>query len=169
MKINSLILLIVVFLFAGVSFGQNSKKQKIIQGKICGNPNIKCNTNETVFNDSDIQFELPGNYVIYESEPFYAIILRSNKITDRFGGEETCKEAATETERLDTQKFFPNNKVFIQNCGYGAIIYTEDTVFLAVFAGKSLTQAKSFLTTVAKTGKFKGAYIKKLQASLNGT
>lgn len=48
-------------------------------------------------------------------------------------------------------------------------MYTEDTVFLAVFAGKNLSQAKSFLNKVIKTGKFKDAYIKKLQANLNET
>lgn len=170
MKINLIILFAVCLISVGTIFGQSSKKQKVAQGKICGNPNIECKINgSTVFADWDIQFELPKHYVIYESETFYAVILRSQKITDRFGGETTCKPVATETERLEIQTLFPNNKVFAQTCGYGPTNYSEDTVFLAVFAGKTLVQAKSFLKVVNKNGKFKDAYIKKLQVSLNET
>lgn len=169
MKTNLIILFAVCLISVGTFLGQSTKKQKVVQGKICGNPNIKCKTRESVFADWDIQFELPENYVIYESETFYAVILKSQKITDRFGGETTCKPVATETERLDIQTLFPNNKVFAQTCGYGPTNYSEDTVFLAVFAGKTLAQAKSFLKVVNKNGKFKDAYIKKLQVDLNGT
>ncbi len=164
-----MILLTIMFLAFATISGQKENKQKVVPGKICGDPNIKCKTSESVFADWDIQFELPQNYIIYESETFYAVILKSQKITDRFGGDTTCQPVATETERLDIQTLFPNNKVFAQNCGYGGVNYSEDSVFLAVFAGRNLTQAKSFLKVVNKTGKFRGAYIKKLQVGLNET
>ena len=169
MKTNLIMLFAICLISTGTIFGQGSKKQKVVPGKICGNPSIKCKSNESVFADWDIQFELPDNYVIYESETFYAVILKSQKINDRFGGEKTCQPVVTETERSDIQKLFPNNKVFAQNCGYGPVNYSEDSVFLAVFAGRSSAQAKSFLKIVNNTGKFRDAYIKKLQVNLNGT
>jgi hypothetical protein len=167
MKNKIIYLLVLGFLMVGAASGQ-----KTVQGKICGNPNIKCKTDATMFGDSDIKFEVPRNSVISESEPFYAVILKSSPVKDFFGGDEDCKAADTEEERLATQKLFPNNKVFSQRCGYDSLYYTgakENTVFMAVYAGKTLAQAQSFLKTVNVAGKFKGAYIKKLQAQFNGT
>jgi hypothetical protein len=168
MKNKLIFLLVFGLLAAGATFGQ----RKPAKGKICGNPNVRCKTDAEMFSPSDIQFEVPRNSVISESESFYAVILKSNTIKDFFGGEETCQAVDTEAERLATQQLFPNNKVFSQRCGYDSLYYTgvkDNTVFLAVFGGKTLAQAQSFLKTVNATGKFKGAYIKRIQAQFNGT
>ena len=168
MKNKIIFLLVLGLLTVGAVFGQ----KKPLQGKICGNPNIKCKTDVQLFNTSDIQFEAPRNSTIYESENFYAVILKSSTIQDFFGGDETCKAVDTEAERLSTQLLFPNNKVFSQRCGYDSLYYTgvkENTVFLAVYAGKTLAGAQTFLKVVNDTGKFKGAYIKRLKAEFNGT
>ena len=166
---NKLILIALLgLLTVGAAFGQ----RKPPPGKICGNPNVQCRTAEDMFAPSDIRFEIKGNSPITESEPFYAVILKSRKIEDFFGGEETCKPVDTEEERLGVQRLFPNNKVFSQRCGYDSLYYTgvaDNTVFLAVYAGKTLAQAQSFLKTVNAAGKFKGAYVKKLKAEFNGT
>ena len=166
---NKLIFVAILSLLTvGTLFGQ----RKPIPGKICGNPNVRCNTNEEMFSPSDIQFVVKGSSPITESEPFYAVILKSNKIEDFFGGEETCKAVDTEEERLVVQRLFPNNKVFSQRCGYDSLYYTgvaDYTVFLAVYAGKTLAQAQSFLITVNAAGKFKGVYIKRIKAEFNGT
>lgn len=167
MKNKIIFLLVLGLLSVGAAFGQ-----KNALGKICGNPNIKCKTDAEMFGAGDIQFEVPRNSAITESESFYAVILKSGTIKDFFGGEEDCKPVDTEAERLAAQKLFPNNKVFSQRCGYDSLYYTgakENTVFMAVYGGKTLAQAQSFLKTVSATGKFKGAYIKKLQAQFNGT
>jgi hypothetical protein len=168
MRNKIIFLLVFGLLTIGAAFGQ----KKPMLGKICGNPNIKCKTDSSMFSSSDILFEIPKNSVISESEFFYAVILKSNTIKDFFGGEETCQPVDTEAERLATQKLFPNNKVFSQRCGYDSLYYTgvkDNTVFLAVYGGKTLAQAQTFLRTVNGTGKFKGAYIKRLQAQFNGT
>ena len=166
---NKIIFLVILSLLTvGAAYAQ----RKPAQGKICGNPNVRCNTDTTMFGASDILFEIPRNSSIYESESFYAVILKSGVIQDFFGGDETCKAVDTETERLAAQRLFPDNKVFSQRCGYDSLYYTgaaENTVFLAVYAGKTLVQAQSFLKTVNATGKFKGAYIKRLKAEFNGT
>jgi hypothetical protein len=166
---NKIILLAVLLLLAA---GAAAAQRKPVQGKICGNPNVKCKTDVTMFGPSDIMFEIPQNSAIFESESFYAVILKSGSVKDFFGGEETCKAVDTEEERLAAQTLFPNNKAFSQRCGYDSLYYTgvrENTVFLAVYAGKTPAQAQNLLKTVNGTGKFKGAYIKRLQAQFNGT
>ncbi len=161
-----------LLVFAASAFGQKARKQKTVQGKICGNPNVKCKTDGFVFDSFSIPFELPKGYIIYESKPFYAVILKSRTVKDILGGDESCREAATENERLSAQSLFPNNKVFAQRCGFGPLYYSgvnENVVFLAVYGGNTLAEAQNFLKVVNGSGKFKGAYIKKLQAQFNGT
>lgn len=58
------------------------------------------------------------------------------------------------------------------NAHAGDVYYTNtanDVNFIAVYAGKTLTEAKSFLKTIQATGKFKGANARKMQATINGT
>ena len=168
MKNKIIFILVLGLISIGAAFGQ----KKPVQGKICGNPNVRCKTDTSMFSPGDIMFEIPQNSAIFESESFYAIILKSNTIKDFFGGDETCKAVDSEEERLATQKLFPNNKVFSQRCGYDSLYYTgvrDNTVFLAVYGGKTLAQAQTLLKTVNGTGKFKSAYIKKVQAQFNGT
>jgi hypothetical protein len=144
-----------------------------LQGQVCGNPTLKCKAKDgTVFEPNDITFEITKGYIVYQSKPVYAIILKSKVVSDLFGGDETCKNVVTEDERLRTQKKFPSNKVFTYNCGYGMLYYTgvkENTIFMAIYGGKTLQEAKNFMKYIEKSGNFEGAYIKKLQAEFNGT
>lgn len=174
LSINIMKKIISVLMFSllvfSVAYGQ--KTPKVIQGNICGNPNIKCKTDSSLFVSFELPFEVPENFIVYESKPFYAIILKSQTVKDMFGGDGDCKAVATEAERIEVQKLFPQNKVFAQNCGYGAVYYTgvkENTVFMAVYGGTTLAQAQKFLSVVQKTGKFENAYIKKMQSQFNGT
>lgn len=159
-------------LLAATAFGQKAKRQKTIQGRICGNPTVKCKTGGYDFDSYNIPFELPKGYIIYESKPFYAVILKSRTVKDIFGDDESCREAAAENERLSAQNLFPNNKVFSQRCGFGPLYYSGvngNVVFLAVYGGNTLAEAQKFLKVVNDSGKYKGAYVKKLQAHFNGT
>lgn len=172
MRTKTMIVLVLSFLIFSSAYGQKTSKQKVVQGNVCGNPNVKCNTDGDYFAPFEIQFELPKNYIVYESKPFYAIILKSHIVKDIYDESKNCKEAATEEERLATQKLFPDNKVFVLRCGFGTIYYSgvkENTVFMAVYGGKTLAQAQKFLSVVQNSGKFEGAYIKKLQSQFNGT
>lgn len=170
---KKIIVILVLGLFLVVTaYGQRTRKQKVAQAEVCGNPNIKCNADSSYFEAHDIPFKLPKNYAVYESKPFYAIILKSHSVKDIFGDENDCKVATTEAERLAAQKLFPKNKVFTMNCGYGVIYYTGvkgNTVFMAIYGGTTLAQARKFLSVVQDSGEFEGAYIKKMQAQFNGT
>ena len=147
------------------------KTVKAKVGKICGNPQIKCRTGDLTFQAHEIPFEIPagGNAVIFDSEPFYAVILKTVKLNSRVN----CENAISEEERLRIQKLFPDHKVFVLKCSEAGDLYytntTNNTNFTAVYAGRTVAEAKKFLKTVQTAGKFKGANIRRTQASINGT
>ena len=137
-------------------------------GKICGNPNLKCVGTED-FQPWELTFGIPKNAVIYESELFYAVILKSVKLKNP----DDCTSAIAETDRLATQALFPNNKIFAMNCfEAGGMAYSntsDNSAFMAVYAGKTLTEANAFLKNVKATGKFSGANLRRMRATINGT
>lgn len=155
-----------------MSSSVNAQKRfaKAKLGKICGNPQLKCRTGDMVFQDYEMAFEFPkGDMVIVDSEPFYAIILKTVKPNS----EADCEKTISDNERLEIQKLFTENKVFALKCYEpGNIYYTNvanNVNFIAVYAGKTLIEANGFLKTVKATGNYKGANIRKMQAGINGT
>ena len=161
-KIFGIIVLCLVMAAVSV-YGQKTK-----YGKICGDPNIKCRTQDIVFEPFEIPFEIPKTYAVYSSESFYAVILQSKSASSP-----NCADAFSENKRLKTQELFPDNKVFAFKCDeFNTTYYTgvsNNVGFMAVYAGKTLAEAKAFLKKVEATGKFKGANIRKLRAEFNGT
>lgn len=171
MKRKILLLVALIMMCVIFSFEGNAQKRPAKFGKICGNPNVKCGTGEVIFQEHEIPFEVSaqGNPIIIDSEPFYAVILKSVKLNS----ETNCDNAFSENERLEIQTLFPDNKVFALKCSdAGDVFYTNvanDVSFIAVYASKTSAEAKRFLKTVQKTGKFKGANLRKMQAGINGT
>jgi hypothetical protein len=137
------------------------------RGSICGNPQITCRTSAT-FNANDLPFRVPANSVIFDTELFYAIILKTVRTT-----EDDCDVFVPETERLQTQALFPDRKVFASRCvDIENLFYTGlDSKYriMAVYAGNTLPEAKRTLNSVKATGKFSGAYIKRMRTGFNGT
>lgn len=163
-------MLIIICGLLSSSINAQKRPAKAKLGKICGNPQLKCRTGEVVFQDYEMAFEFPkGDTVIVDSEPFYAIILKIVKPNS----EADCEKAVSENERLEIQKLFTENKVFALKCyELGNIYYTnvaKNVNFIAVYAGKTLTEANDFLKTVKATGKYQGANLRKMQAGINGT
>lgn len=163
------------FLIVCVAFANSANAQrrsaKIKFGKICGNPRVKCRTGDLTFQAHEIPFEMPsgGNAVISDSEPFYAVILKTIKLTPKIN----CENAISENERLKIQKLFPDHKVFASKCSYPDNLYytniAKDVNFIAVYAGKNLNEAKKFLMMIQATRKFKGAAVRRTHAGFNGT
>lgn len=142
--------------------------QKPRLGKICGDPNVKCVGTED-FQPWALTFALPKNAVIYQSEVFYAVILKSVKLKDS----DDCSVVFPEDERLPVQELFPKNKVFAMKCfDAGEISYSNvanNVAFLGVFGGKTMADANAILAKVKATGKFPGAMIRRMHAEINGT
>ena len=166
-KIICSVAVAVVLLF-GAMF-EVSAQQKAKLGKVCGDPTVTCKGIDN-FQPFDLPFEMGKNSVIYESERFYGIVLKSTKM-DGWGD---CENPSfDEADRLPVQELFPHNKVFTLNCvETGTNYYTgvaQKTAFVAVFAGRTLTEAKKFLKTVQATGEFPGIRVRQIQIGINGT
>src|SRR4029079_5150357 len=75
------------------------------QAKVCSDPGVPCRTS-IKFEAYDLPFQVPKNAVIWETEKFYAIILKS------VATEGDCDRFVSEDDRLKAQALFPNAKVF---------------------------------------------------------
>lgn len=137
-------------------------------GRVCGDPAAACK-NRTNFQPSDLPFDTGKNFVIAESERFYAIVLKSA----RSGEYPSCQNAFPESERLSVQELFPHNMVFASRCSEPGDNYYEgmaaNTTFLAVYAGRTSAEAKTFLKKVQATGKFPDVRVRRTRAGINGT
>lgn len=143
----------------------NTRKRQ--RGSVCGNPKVPCRSSAT-FQANDLPFRVPENSVIWDTELFYAVILKSVKST-----EDNCDVFVPESERLAAQALFPERKVFANRCyDIENLFYTTiDPKFriMAVYAGSSLAEANRVLASVKSTGKFPGAYLRRMRTGFNGT
>ncbi len=134
---------------------------------VCGNPNLPCKTTAT-FEPYDLPFRLPERVVIYDTELFYAIVLKGVKSPD-----DNCDVFIPENERLAAQALFPDHKVFSSRCVEpGHLSYSNTSSkaqFMAVYAGPTLADANRMLAAVRAMGKFPGANLRRMRAVMNGT
>ena len=166
MRKNLFVVVVLAVLMFGFTFGAPAQRKTKL-GKVCGNPNLPCKKSDD-FRPFEMPFNM-GRGLMVDSEPFYAVILKSVKT--RRG--EDCKNAFSEDERRETQKLFPNNKVFGLICDSPVALYytnvSGNTTFLSVFAGKTLVEANKFLRIVRATKKFQQLSLRRMQARFNGT
>jgi len=149
------------------TIAQKARRRPVKHLSICGNPTAPCKTIAT-FQPYNLPFRLPENAVIWDTELFYAIMLKSVNAPN-----DTCDVFIPEKERLATQTLFPANKVFSSRCFEpGDLSYTNTNPnrrFMAVYAGMTLAEANRMLGAVKATGKFPGANIRRMRAVMNGT
>lgn len=164
-SVTALAILLMVVVFAP-TFAQ-SRKSTRGKGSVCGNPRLACNTTVT-FHEYDLPFRVPPKAVIWDTELFYAIILKSVP-----AAEADCDAFVPEADRLEAQKLFSDRKVFSSRCiEPGELFYTnvsEKHRIMAVYAGTTLVEAKRSLASVKATGKFPGAYMRRMRTGFNGT
>ena len=145
-----------------------AQKRRAVQHlSVCGNPNLSCKTSAT-FEANDLPFRVPKNAVIYDTELFYAIVLKTVGTSDQ-----DCEGFVPESERTETQGLFPDHKVFASRCPEpGNLSYSNTSSkhrFIAVYAGTTLAEANRMLAAVKATGKFPGANIRRMRTGFNGT
>ena len=137
---------------------------------VCGDPTAQCRTIPDAFQPYDLQFRLRTNTVIWESEPFYAVVLRSVRVADDWGD---CDKFVPESDRVEAQRLFPRNKVFASRCGEPGTLYYTNTApkqrFMAVDAGRTRAEAERLLAQVRATGKYPSANLRRMRAGFNGT
>ena len=144
-------------------------KPKPKPATVCGDPTATCRTTVT-FEPHQLPFLLASNAVIYDTEEFYAVILKSVRDESK-GGD--CNIFVPEAERIEAQALFPHNKVFASRCFEpGDLYYTSvapDQQFMAVYAGRTRAEANALLAKVKATGKYVGANLRRMHAGFNGT
>lgn len=151
----------------GVISQSQTNRKSVKHPVICGNPNITCGS-EFQFESYDLPFRIPRKSVIYDTDLFYAVILRSAPSAPG-----SCDSFIPEPERLAAQTLFPQNKVFTSRCAEpGRVSYSNTSSkaqFMAVYAGLTMAEANAMLAKVKATGKFPGANIRRMRAMVNGT
>jgi hypothetical protein len=163
-----LIVLIAGFAAAAIDLGANAQTRRPVRhASICGNPSAPCQTS-VKFEPNDLPFRVTKNSVIYDTELFYAIILKSVGAS-----EDDCDVFVPEKERLAAQTLFPDHKVFSSRCpDVETLFYTNISSkrrIMAVYASSTLVEAQRLLKQVKATGKFPGANIRQMRTGFNGT
>ena len=137
-------------------------------GAICYQPLAQCSSSH-----SFAAYQLP--FVIkeklefgksYRSEEFYGVVLKSVKAV----GDPDCS-FVSEAERLAAQTVWPTRKVFSShfNCSEELIVYEnvdQNFNFLAVYAGKTLNEARRVLSEVKTNPRYSQAYLKRMRVVL---
>jgi len=169
-SLTAILIICVSFLLVTVSAQRRRRRPAAKPAKhlsVCGNPNVSCTTSLT-FEPYALPFQMPQSSVIYDTEFFYAVVLRSVSTANN-----NCDNYIPEQERLAAQTLFPNQKVFASRCAApGEVSYSNtnpNTNFMAVYAGNTLADANRMLATVLATRKFSGANIRRMRAMINGT
>jgi hypothetical protein len=160
--------LIWLLLVGMVAVAQRGTPRRPAKGTVCGDPTTACKTSYE-FQSHDLPFRIPARAMIWESESFYAVILKSVKAAD-----DDCQKFVPEDERQAAQALFPHNKVFSDRAcsDTGEPYYTgtqPGARFIAVYAGRTRAEAAKFLAQVQATGKFPGANLRRMSIGFNGT
>ena len=155
--------------FGGVGrAAQRRSPRRQPTSRICGDPTAACRTSYE-FAPHDLPFELPQRAVIYETQEFYVVILKSVRVRDELD----CDTFVPEAERLAAQELFPRRKVFTTRCEEPVSPYyrggATNQRFMAVYAGATQAEAARTLAAVRATGKFPGANLRRIHAGFNGT
>src|SRR2546421_1934243 len=126
------------------------KRRPVQHLSVCANPNLPCKSSAT-FEPNDLPFRLPKNAVIYDTELFYAIVLKTVGASDQ-----DCDVFVPESERTAAQRLFPDHKAFTSRCPEpGNLSYSNTSSkhrFMAVYAGTTLAEANRMLTAVKASG-----------------
>jgi hypothetical protein len=156
-----------VYSAASAQRGATARGNRAEPPKVCPDPAAPC-PSSMPFEPHDLKFRLPKNAVIFETEEFYAVVLKTVRVKDT-----DCEKFVAEYERLGAQKLFPRRKVFTSRCAdtlgvYYSTVAPEERV-MALYAGRTREEAEGVLKDVQATGKFPAAKLRRMHAGFNGT
>jgi hypothetical protein len=167
-KTGLVCVLLLGLLVCGGAAAQNNRRTPRF-APVCGDPTARCRTS-IEFQPYQLPFAVPPTGAIWESEQFYAVILKSVRDESRDGN---CDLFIPEADRTAAQALFPRQKVFTSRCMEpGDLFYTgvaEDARFMAVYAGRTRAEGQAMLARVKATGQFPGANLRRLRTGFNGT
>ena len=166
---KTVILVVLLGLTAAAAGASAQRRGRPRPAAVCGDPAVRCQTS-VEFQPYQLPFRIPANAAIWETEKFYAVILKSVRDESKGGN---CDIFVPEAEREAAQALFPRNKVFASRCfDPGDLFYTgvaDDSRFMAVYAGRTRAEGLATLERVKATGKYPGANLRRLRTGFNGT
>ena len=167
-KTRLLCVILLALLTVGVASAQRGRKAPR-PAAVCGDPTVRCRMSAE-FQPYQLPFRVPADGIIWETEKFYAVILKSVRDPSQ-GGD--CNVFIPEAEREAAQALFPRHKVFASRCMEPGDLYylgvAENTQFMAVYAGRTRAEGLAVLEKVKATGKYPGANLRRLSTGFNGT
>ncbi len=167
LRVTAIALIAGTTLSLGAGTMSAQKRKAVRHGVICGNPTVPCKTSAT-FPPNDLPFRIPSTFNIYDTDLFYAVILKSVTVPA-----DNCDTFVSESDRLAAQRLFPDHKVFSSRCAdSGELSYTNTSPkarFIAVYAGMTLADANVMLARAKATGKYPSASVRRMRAAFNGT
>ena len=162
-----LLALLACGLTAGGANAQRRPTRRARPAAVCPDPTVRCRTS-VEFQPYQLPFQVPANAVIFDTEKFYVVVLKSGRDTTQ-----DCTGHVPEPERLAAQELFPRHKVFASYCQEPGELYYEgidpEVRFMAVYAGRTRAEAQAMLAKVKATGRFPGAYLRRTSTGFNGT
>ncbi|MBA2732224.1 MAG: hypothetical protein H0U54_04965 [Acidobacteria bacterium] len=164
------LVMLVATLCSSVIFdtAQAQRRRRPQRAVICGDPTAPCKYGDNS-RPFDLPFHIPPRAVVFETQPFYAVILQSVRMRDY----DDCDTFVPEDSRLAAQALFPNRKVFASRCAIPGDVYylnvSEKAQFMAVYAGETMAEAQRVLMRVRATNRYPGANIRRMRASFMGT
>ncbi len=168
LRVTAIALIAAITLSFGAGTMSAQKRKAVRHASICGDPTAPCKTSAS-FQPNDLPFRIPATTNIYDTDLFYAVILKSMSVPD----ENNCDTFIPESDRLAAQALFPDRKAFSSRCAEpGGLSYTNTSAkarFMAVYAGMTLADANRMLAAVKATGKFPSANVRRMRAAFNGT
>src|SRR5256886_9898152 len=134
----------------GINVVAQRQRRRVRPPAVWGNPNVTCPT-AFKFESYHLPFRMPQSAVIYDTDLFYAVILRSVA-----SPADNCDNYLPEPDRLAAQILFPNNKVFTSRCAEpGQVSYSNTSAkaqFMAVYSGLTLAAAAPTAAPLESTG-----------------
>ena len=123
----------------------HAKRQRAKRGSICGNPKVACKTT-VPFQPHDLPFQVPANSVIFDTELFYAVMLKSVKTRRRRLQRCLFRKQSGWKRRLyfPSAKFSRPDVYDIENLFYSTI--SANVRIMAVYAGTTLPEARRCLS-----------------------
>jgi hypothetical protein len=167
---KAVLLSLVILALLACAAGASAQRRRATRlAAVCGDPTVRCRTT-VEFQPYQLPFVVPANGVIWETEKFYVVILKSVRDPSQ-GGD--CNIFVPEAEREAAQALFPRKKVFASRCFDAGDLYylgvAENTQFMAVYAGRTRAEGLALLEKVKATGKYPGANLRRLNTGFNGT
>jgi len=144
--------------------------------EVCGRAVDWCDTDVTFWESHDLKIRIKGQqkmWDVYKSKPFYVVVLKRKKavVSDHIDDDKCLEGYFDNAEIGQVQLYFTENKVFANNdgCHPAPMVrysYFLDGNFMAVYAGKTRSEANPLLRRAKAKAEYRDAHIAQMHVEL---